>query len=195
MSGNTDELLREEIVRATLDEVRGRIEARLQRQTDDAPRLEARAEKLRAECARMAELAMGAPKGVEAVFYEQIAERKAELDGIEAQLRATKAAPSAIDLEIRRMMVEAKGRIGNMRDILANAAPEVARDLLLKLFPNGITADPITFENPEGKGHRIRKRLVLSGESTAAWPLLLMTDADEARAPSKLASPAGSSSC
>src|SRR5262249_30586047 len=83
-----------------------RIEARLQRQTDEAPRLVARAEKLRAECARMVELAMGAPKGVEVVFYEQIAERKAELDGVEAQLRATNAAPSAIDLELRRMMVE-----------------------------------------------------------------------------------------
>jgi hypothetical protein len=35
----------------------------------------------------------------------------------------------------------------------------------------------------------MRKRLVLSGESTAAWPLLLMSD--EAHAPSKFASPAG----
>src|SRR5690606_38409055 len=83
-----------------------------------------------------------------------------------------------------------RGRIGSMREVLASAPPEVARDLLVKLFPDGITADPLELTNTSGKGRRIQKRLVLSAESTAAWPLLLVSEAGVVT-PSKLASPAG----
>jgi hypothetical protein len=185
-----EELLREKLVSDTLAEVRARIGVRLKQQTEETPRLQARAEKLRAECDRLVELAMGAQRGTEGVFYERIAEGKTELDGIEAQLRARKAAPSAIDLEIRRMEAEAKRRLDAMREVLAKADPSVARALLLQLFPNGITADPLEIQNPSGKGRRVQKRLVLTEESTAAWPLLVVAGVGGG-SPPKEASPAG----
>ena len=199
------ELLREQLVRDTIDEVRRRIEARLRERATDATRARQRAAKLRAECARLAELAMGAPPGAESVFYDQIGERKRELDGRDARLRAMAVAPSAVDQELRRHMGEASRRSASMRDVLAHAAPQAARALLTQLFPQGITADPVVIPNPEGKGRREQKRLALSGESTGAWPLLLVAEGPATHAllaagnaagggevtRSKVASPAG----
>lgn len=185
------EVLREELVRDTLDEVRVRIEARLKARHATTPHLAKRAEKLRVEIDRFAEMALEAPADARPVFYEKVSQRRTELDSIEAELRATQHAPAAIDLEVRRMMSGARSRIADMRNVLATAPPSTARALLLKLFPDGILAFPMEYPNETGRGRRVMKRLLLDGTSTAAWPLLMYEGEAGETPPPKRASPAG----
>ncbi|MGK3981380.1 hypothetical protein WMF38_57815 [Sorangium sp. So ce118] len=84
-----------------------------------------------------------------------IAERQDQLSALEARLRAAKAAPSALDLEVRRLEKEARQRLGDLRAMLERN-PEEARKALETILGGPLRFTPI--ETPEGKRYRGRRR-------------------------------------
>ncbi|WP_080682277.1 hypothetical protein [Sorangium cellulosum] len=111
-----------------------------------------------------------------------IAERQDQLSALEARLRAAKAAPSALDLEVRRLEKEARQRLGDLRAMLERN-PEEARKALETL--ETLLGGPLRFtpiETPEGKRYRI--------EGVVALEAVVAVEGSEARAV-QAASPAG----
>ncbi|AUX43627.1 uncharacterized protein SOCE26_050790 [Sorangium cellulosum] len=102
-----------------------------------------------------------------------------QLSALEARLRAAKVAPSALDLELRRLEKEARQRLGDLRATLERN-PEEARKA-----PETILGGPLRFtpiETPEGKRYRI--------EGVVALEAVVAVEGNEARAV-QAASPAG----
>lgn len=141
-------LLSEETVQAALEEVRRRLSTRLSKADDQVPALEARARKLRAEIDRLTDvIATGEapPEGV----MRGIRSREDQLKNLDAQLRGMKAAPSAIDLELRRMEKESEARLDALSRMFDDNVQE-AKAHLKRCFRGPIIMTPVA----TGEGNR-----------------------------------------
>ena len=110
------------------------------------------------------------------IIIQAIAERQEELSALEARLRAAKAAPEAISLELRRMEAEAKKRVADLRALL-DRNPEEARRTMAAVFNGPITFTPV--ETTDGPRYRLEGQAVVGRVLTGEFPV------------SNVASPAG----
>ncbi|WP_437594386.1 hypothetical protein [Sorangium sp. So ce1000] len=157
--------LSEELILAVLKQPRHRLAERAKRTTSDVPQLEKEAVRLRTEMDRLVQALASTDQQPE-VIVRAIAERQEQLFTLDARLRAAKAAPEAIKIEIRRMEAEAKKRIGDLRSML-DRNPEDARKVLAPLFETPLNVTPV--ETAEGKRFWI--------EGAAVVGRMLATDA------------------
>jgi len=110
-------VLSEEIVIAALRQVRERLDERSAATNAELLALQTEAERLRGEIGRLvAAIAAGGTQPQ--ALVEAVAERQERLTALDARLKAAQAAPSAIDLEVRRLEREARGRIAELRTVL-----------------------------------------------------------------------------
>ncbi len=72
-----------------------------------------------------------------------MSERQDELNALDTRMRAIKAAPEAVQLEVRRMEAEARSRVGQLQDALERN-PKEARAILSAIFDGKLTATPLT---------------------------------------------------
>jgi len=140
-------VLSEELVVLALHETRRRLEERHQATTTDQPKLEQEARELRVEINKLV-TAVATTDDKPEPIVKAIGERQDRLSEIEARLRAVKAAPEAINLELRRMELEAKRRLADLAGVFERN-PDDARDALRELFPGKLTFTSIqTAEGP-----------------------------------------------
>ncbi|MES1176504.1 MAG: recombinase family protein [Myxococcales bacterium] len=168
-----DNVLSEELVLATLKRVRERLSERAEVTTSELPGLQAQAQKLRAEIDRLVE-AIATANSKPAALVSAIADRQERLSDLEARMRAAQAAPGAISLEIRRLELETRKRIDNLRAVLERN-PEEARALMLSVFEGPLVCTPI--ETSAGKRFQIEGNAVIgrifageAGVSNSASP-------------------------
>ncbi len=149
-----ENVLTEELVVETLRVLRRRLEARAKTAQPDLRKLVAEAKKLRSEIANLADAlaSMGRSKALTA----KLGERELRLERIEGQIEAARAAPSAIDLETRRMEHEAKDRLVQLRDLL-DKNPEEARKAMEALLEGPLTFTAI--RDDEGPRYRIQGKI------------------------------------
>jgi hypothetical protein len=146
------EVLTEDFVTAAMNEIRRRVAERADASQEEITRLEAQAEKLRADIDKFSEIAIEASKDVRPVFLAKMNERQVELTALDTRLRAMKTMPRAMDLEFRRLEQEARRRIVELGEMM-DRRPSEARAFARALFPDGLTTTPLT--TPEG-GRRMR---------------------------------------
>lgn len=171
-------VLSEEIVLEALKVVRARLEERTAATATELPALEKRATALRAEIGRLVE-ALSLSDEKPAPIVEAIAKRQTEASELEARLRAAKAAPSAISLEVRRLEKEARARVAALGRTL-DRNPDEARALVLALFPTPLTATLI--ETPKGR------RFQIQGEA-AVGAIFAVDDCSNGASPTGFESP------
>jgi septal ring factor EnvC (AmiA/AmiB activator) len=147
----TDHVLSEELLLDVLREVRRRLADRAVSTTAQTPQLEKEAAGLRAEIGRIV-TAIASTDNPPAPLVSALSERQERLDALDARLRAVKAAPAAIELEVRRMEAEAKKRIADMRNALARN-PEEARKVLEVVLDGPLRVSPVDL--PEGRRFQI----------------------------------------
>lgn len=136
-------ILSDELVLDTLKEVRRRLAASAKRSDKEIPTLEAKAHKLQAQIANIVDAIAETPKGDQrAALVDGLGERQEELNALKARIAAIKAAPETVQLEVRRMEVEAKARILQLREAL-EANPKEARAFLGAVFGGRLTATPL----------------------------------------------------
>ena len=143
----TSNVLSEELVLDVLKQLRHRLAERAKMTTSDVPELEKDAATLRAEIDRLVSALASSDQKPEAIV-RAIADRQDRLSALDARLRASKAAPEAIQLELRRMEVEAKKRLGELQTMLTRN-PEEARKVISTLFESPLTVT--TIETADGK--------------------------------------------
>ncbi|XXY50234.1 hypothetical protein WME91_03680 [Sorangium sp. So ce269] len=158
--------------------MRRRIAERAKNVDNELPQLEREASRLRSEIDRLVNALASFDQKPEAVI-RGIAERQDQLSALEARLRAAKAAPSALDLEVRRLEKEARQRLGDLRAML-EGNPEDARKALETILGGPLRFTPI--DTPDGKRYRI--------EGVVALEAVVAVEGNEARAV-QAASPAG----
>lgn len=173
-----ENVLQEDVIAEALRELRRRLAERAKSVDNELPQLEREASRLRAEIDRLVNALASIDQKPEAVI-RGIAERQDQLSRVEARLRAAKAAPSALDLEVRRLEKEARRRLGDLRAMLGRN-PDEARKALETILGGPLRFTPI--ETPEGKRYRI--------EGVIALEAVVAVEGDRARAV-QVASPAG----
>ena|SRR6478736_793051 len=150
-------VLSEEVVIAALRQVRDRLAQRSAATNAELPALQTEAERLRGEIGRLvAAIAAGGPQPQ--AIVEAVAERQERLSGLDARLKAAQAAPGAIDLEVRRLEREARGRIAELRTVLERN-PDEARALMRSVFDGPITCTAI--QTSAGKRFQIEGSAVI----------------------------------
>ena len=173
-----ENVLQEEVIAEALRELRRRLGERAKNVDHEVPQLEREAGRMRAEIDRLVNALASIDQKPEAVI-RGIAARQDQLSMLEARLRAAKAAPSALDLEVRRLEREARQRLGDLRTMLERN-PEEARKAL-----EAMLGGPLRFtavETPEGKRYKI--------EGVIALEAVVAVEGDRSRA-IQVASPAG----
>lgn len=173
-----ENVLKEEVIAEALKELRRRLGERAKSVETETPQLEGEASRLRAEIERLVSALASIDQKPEAVI-RGIAERQDQLSRLEARLRAAKAAPSALGLEVRRLEKEARQRLGDLRGMLERN-PDEARKALETILGGPLRFTPI--ETPEGKRYRI--------EGVVALDAIVAVEGDHSRAVQG-ASPAG----
>ncbi len=152
-------ILSEELVLDALKSLRRRMIEKSRTTTRELPRLESEAAKLKAQVANLVDILASTPKANASALIAGLNERQDELNALDARLRTIKAAPSAIDLEIRRYEEEARARVAHLQEVL-RSTPKQARALLSAIFGGKLTARPLV--------DRHGPRFVIEGEASVA---------------------------
>ena len=156
--------LSEQILVDTLLEIRRRLAERSTASSTALPQLEKEASGLRIEINRLVAAITSTDKAP-APLVHALSERQERLDALETRLRTAKAAPAAIELEIRRMEAEAKRRLGDARGAMMRN-PDEARRVLQLVLAGPLRVTPIDL--PEGRRFQI--------EGSASFGRFLMTE-------------------
>jgi site-specific DNA recombinase len=151
-------VLTEEVVTDALRVLRQRLIDRVRSARSDVHELEAESRRLREEIANLVKAiaAGGANAKLDAVV-DGVAERQERLREVDSRIRAAKTAPDAIMVELRRMELEARGRLSEFRSAL-EAHPDEARTFLGQVLAGKLRFTPdgnrfrIDGEVPAGAG-------------------------------------------
>ncbi len=164
-------VLSEDVVLEALRIVRNRLQERTRATTTDLPGFEKRMAVLRAEIDRLVG-ALATTDQKPGPVVQAIAERQEELSALDARVRAAKAAPDAIELEIRRMEADARRRLTDLRGALGRNA-DAAREVLRAIFEAPLRSTPV--QTPEGRRFQI--------EGTASVGKMLATEFSNVASP------------
>lgn len=162
------EALREDIIVEVLRELRRRLEEGARRTDDELPAIEAEARKLRREVETLAD-AIATSETKPVALVRRLDERERALRDLDARMRTARAAPGAIDLELRRLEREARERLRQIGDVLARN-PAEGRAVLQAFLAGPLRFDAI--ETADGKRFRVSGKASLGGDliSTASVP-------------------------
>jgi site-specific DNA recombinase len=152
-------ILTEEVITRVLGEVRRRLSGRADENAGEIKELTKKAAKLKAEIVRLGEAIVSTSEPPHALV-KMMAEREASLATIEARATVLKAAPSVIDLEVRRVEKEAQKRLADLREVVQQR-PLEARGVLEALLVGPITFTPI--DAPEGRRFRLQGKASTGG--------------------------------
>ena len=119
-------------------------------------------------------LATVVAKGIDSPTIDQEnGEREKQLRALQSRIDATRTAPAVLDLEVRRLEVEARKRIADLRG-LCRRRPEEARRALESLLDGPLTITPV--ETEEGQRYSIEGRIatgfILSATPMGIEPML-----------------------
>lgn len=151
-------VLREDIVLAVLAEVRARLEARAAGAGEQLAVLERESRQLSTEIERLA-LGLAQSKTKSPAIVRAIDDRQGRLEALDARLRTAKAAPSAVNLEIRRLERDAKARLRELSGLFGRQ-PAESRKLVESVLRGPLTFKPV--ETPEGKRFEVSGELALA---------------------------------
>ncbi|MBI2375132.1 MAG: recombinase family protein [Deltaproteobacteria bacterium] len=149
-------VLSEELIVATLDEVRRRLRSKQVQVGSEQKRLREDAAQLRIEIDRLT-TALAATDAKPASVIRAIAERESRLAEVEATLAAAEATPQIVELELRRLEREARARLEDLRGLLERN-PVEGRKVLEALLVEPLTFTP-TGQN-QARRYEIRGRFV-----------------------------------
>ena len=169
-------MLSEEVILEVLQEVRRRLAERAKMTTTDTPRLQQEAAQLRAEISRLVG-ALAATEHKPEPIVVAIAERQDRLSALEARLRAAKAAPEAIQLEIRRMEGEVRKRLQDLRGMIERN-PAEARKVVQTIFAGPLRFSPVKTE--DGKRYQIEGEASVVKMLTGEGPVSCTNEASPA---------------
>ena len=175
----------DEIVLDALKEVRRRLNEGTKRTEKDLPQLEAKAHKLRAQIANIVDVIAETPKGKTSGLVAGLNERQEELDALDTRIRAVRAAPETIKLEVSRMEAECRSRVERLQEAM-DRNPKEARAILDAIFGGKLTATPLV--------DRYGPRFVVEGVASVGRMLAYECEPSEGGSknpPEKFASPAG----
>jgi DNA invertase Pin-like site-specific DNA recombinase len=142
MRGN---VLTEELVAEVVSGVQLRLDELTRGKSSTGPTLEEEAGKLRDEIARLVEAV--ATAGQSLALIQALSERESGLADVEARIRARRAAPDAMRIELKRLEVGARKRVVELQCALERN-PDEARAVVSALLDGGhLTATPIETEN------------------------------------------------
>ena len=147
------ELDREELVLEIIDDLKRQLKERASTAAPDISELEARAAELRQEVANGSEALFRL--GHSPALTEGLARREKELQHIEARLQAVRAAPGAIDLEIRALEDRVRSTIANLQTRLDGQREQV-RQALESLLTGPLVFTPTELDDG-------RRRYTVSG--------------------------------
>jgi site-specific DNA recombinase len=157
-------VLNEERIAEIFQEVRRRIAERLKTSNVDLPRLEAEARELREQLARLTEaVAMGA--GEVASLVTSLKDRQDRLAALVARIAQSKAAPSRMLTEVKRLEKAAKDRLANLKTLFERN-PQEARRLMEALLKGKLTFTPT--KRPAGNRYLVEGKLTLGGVLSTA---------------------------
>lgn len=142
---------------ATLKEVRRRLAERMQVPSAEVPALEEQASTFRAQINRLVEALASTDDRPEPIV-QAVAQRQQRLSELEARIRAAKAAPDVIQLELRRIEAEVKKRPANLGQAL-DRNPEEARAVIRAIFDGPLRFTPV--DAPEGRRFQIEGKAVI----------------------------------
>jgi site-specific DNA recombinase len=154
-----EHLLTEQIIARVFEEIRRRLSERPTSQARELDDLRKQAGKLRGEITRLGEAIVSTTEPPHALV-KMMGEREKSLAVLEARIATLQVAPSVLDLEVRRLEKEARGRIADLQG-MASRKPEEARKLLEALLVGPVTFTSIT--TPEGPRFEIRGKATLAG--------------------------------
>jgi DNA repair exonuclease SbcCD ATPase subunit len=153
-----DELLTDQFVVRALHKIRRRLAERVQTMGGDAPRIEAEAQKLKAELDKLGQ-ALLSTDDKPATIVKMMAEREEKLTALRARLASMKTAPDVLDLEARRMEKEARKRIADLRAVMGRRG-EAAKRALCSLLDGKLTFTPTDDKQYEITGRIVTGALV-----------------------------------
>ena len=153
-----NELLTDQFVVRALHKIRRRLAERVQTMGGDAPRIEAEAQKLKAELDKLGQ-ALLSTDDKPATIVKMMAEREEKLTALRARLASMKTAPDVLDLEARRMEKEARKRIADLRAVMGRRG-EAAKRALCSLLDGKLTFTPTDDKQYEITGRIVTGALV-----------------------------------
>jgi site-specific DNA recombinase len=148
-------VLNEELIRSTLDELRARFASRTETAANDRPELEAQIATVKAELERLSNALLGANEKPEIVL-RMIAERETRLASLNAQLANVRASPSLRNRDFAAIEATARERLKDLHGLFSRhleAAHRVIEALL---------GGPLTFTAKENRYH-------IAGQVGAGW--------------------------
>ncbi len=152
-------VLNEERITEIFREVRRRVAERAKTSNGDLPRLEAEAVELRDQLSRLTDaIAMGG--GELPSLVTSIKDRQERLTTLLTRITQSKAAPSGILTEVKRLEREAKKRLADLQGTFERN-PQEARRLMEALLKGKLTFTPT--ERPAGRRYRVEGKLTLGG--------------------------------
>ena len=146
-------VLREEVITEALAEVRKRLKERAN-QPSDVPDLEARETKLNREIHRLTQAIALTDQPLESLAVS-LADRERQVRELRARIAVLKAAPSVLDMEVKKLESEARARLADLRGMLRRN-PAEGRQALERIFTGPLVMKMI--RTPEGLRFEITGR-------------------------------------
>jgi site-specific DNA recombinase len=143
-----EHVLREEVVVQALEEVRRRLAERSATANAEIPRLETRIAKITQQLRRLT-TALATTDDAPHAVLEEVRVREKERMELDARLQVLRAAPTALDLEVRRLERDARKPPASS----AVRNPEEPRKAVEALLDGPLKAE--TVDTPEGRRFRI----------------------------------------
>lgn len=151
-----EHVLTERRVVLALKEIRRRLRERTMSSGQELPGLEEDAKQVKREIDRLT-VALASTEAKPEAVVRAIAEREERLRKLQARIEVLRAAPSVLDLEVRRMEMEARQRLKELTGLLDRNSVE-ARRAVEAILKGPLTVTPI--KTPEGNRYEI------TGETT-----------------------------
>jgi site-specific DNA recombinase len=146
-----EHVLHEQVIIDALEEVRRRLAERSATADAEIPRLEKQVAKITQELRRLTKALATTDDAPHAVLEEVRVREKARME-LDARLQALRAAPGALELEVRRLEREARKRASEFRRLLRRN-PDEARKAVEALLDGPLKAE--TVDTPEGRRFHI----------------------------------------
>ncbi len=157
-------VLRDEVYLAALDELRERLRKRATQADNEIPRLATELKKKASELKRLGRLA-ATTDAPPVTIIDDMRRLENERVALVTRIEVLRTAPKAIDLELDRMESEARKRTKRFRTLLRRN-PEEGRAVVEALLEGPLVAEPV--ETPEGRRFRLTGTAVIG-------PLLVET--------------------
>lgn len=154
-----ENVLTEAVITGALAELRRRIKARSSTSATEVEDLRKQAANLRKEIDRFV-CAIASSDTPPTALVKALSEREEQVRGVDARIRVLQTAPSALDLEVRRLEKTAREKLAEFQSVLGRN-PDQARKVVAALLKGPLTFSPT--ETDEGHRYRVQGELTADG--------------------------------